>query len=186
MSVTAFIKSIFTKQGPADRRRGRLIEAPRNYFVNESVLQATHSHLQREGRNFHEGLVYWIGWYSEESCIVTSVLVPRSVSRYGGVTVSTEEMARINNALRQADLLLVAQIHTHPGDHGHSAGDDGNAVSSLPGFLSIVVPNFAQAEDLVLSESYVHRYQGAGRWCYLQPDEVSKLIHIDPFMIPKP
>ena len=183
MSVTAFIKSIFTKERPVERRRSCLIETPRNYFVNESVLQATHSHLKGEGRKLLEGLVYWLGWYSEESCIVNSVLVPRGNSRHRGVTVSTEEMVRINTVLRQADLLLVAQIHTHPGDHGHSAGDDGNAVSSLPGFLSIVVPNFAQTERLVLLRSYVHRYQGAGRWRCLQPDEVNKLIRIDPFAI---
>ena len=183
MSVTAFIKSFFKNERSAEPRRARLIETPRKYFVNESVLQATHSHLQGEGRNFREGLVYWLGWYSEESCIVNSVLVPRGSNSYGRVSVSTEEMARINTALHRADLLLVAQIHTHPGDHGHSAGDDGNAVSSLPGFLSIVVPNFAQTERLILTESYVHRYQSAGRWRCLKPDEVSTLIHIDPFSI---
>ncbi|MCI0724484.1 MAG: hypothetical protein L0338_36800 [Acidobacteria bacterium] len=171
-----------TPQRPASRRCV-LIRQPEKYFVGDKVIQETYQHLKQEGMNDREGLVYWAGWYLDGVCVVTSALVPRGKSRYGGVQVPTDEMIRAANLLRKLDLLLVAQIHTHPGDHGHSPGDDVSAVSSLPGFLSIVVPNFARKASLDLEECYFHRYLGKGRWQELSGEESKKLIHIDPARI---
>jgi hypothetical protein len=125
-------------------------------------------------------LVYWAGWYENPGCIVTTALIPHGINRWGGVRVPTEEMIRIGELLRRLDLLIVAQIHTHPGDHGHSGGDDVSAVSSVPGFLSIVVPNFDQFDSLPLERCYFHRYLEGGRWSEITGSGAVDLVHIDP------
>ncbi len=177
-------KLLWGRRGRPDQRvasrRSRVNRWPRTYFVSSAVIDATHKHLRGEGRRPCEGLVYWAGWYEGSICIVTTALIPRSISRWGGVRVPTEEMIRIGETLRRLDLLIVAQIHTHPGDHGHSGGDDVNAVSSAPGFLSIVVPNFDQSVSLPLERCYFHRYLEGGRWVEITGHGAVDLIHIDP------
>lgn len=167
----------------ASRRRETVLPWPERYYINSAVIEKTYAHLKREGMKPTEGLVYWAGWYLNNVCLVTSLLVPSGFSRYGGVCVPTQEMVRIARLMRGFDLFIVAQVHTHPGDHGHSGGDDVNAVSSVPGFLSIVVPNFAQAATLRLEDCYLHRYLGKGRWRELPSAESKRLIQVDPLEI---
>jgi hypothetical protein len=174
-----------TEQEPL-KRRSRARPWPKAYFVSSSVINATHRHLRREGRKSCEGLVYWAGWYEGPVCIVTTALIPRAIGRWGGVRVPTEEIIRIAELVRALDLLIVAQIHTHPGDHRHSGGDDVNAVSSVPGFLSIVVPNFDQFDILPLERCYFHRYLRGGSWIEIARSRAMDLVHIDPVRLSQP
>jgi hypothetical protein len=56
-----------------------------------------------------------------------------------------------------------AQIHTHPGMAFHSATDDQFPVVSQPGFISIVIPNFAMG-TVSFDDAWVGRLEANGRW----------------------
>jgi hypothetical protein len=56
-----------------------------------------------------------------------------------------------------------AQMHTHPGAAYHSGRDDEFAAVQTPGFLSIVVPGFAQRSD-DLTGAHVEEISETGAW----------------------
>ena len=68
---------------------------------------------------------------------------------------------------------MLAQVHTHPGDFGHSPGDERNAVCFKIGFISIVVPNFA-APDTDFDDFYVYSYCEHWKWHLFSSAEVKK------------
>ncbi|MCR4347871.1 MAG: hypothetical protein NUV55_11810 [Sulfuricaulis sp.] len=65
-------------------------------------------------------------------------------------------LARENRVIR-------AQIHTHPGQAFHSATDDQFPVVSQPGFISIVIPNFARGA-VSLGEAWIGQLGADGHW----------------------
>jgi len=55
------------------------------------------------------------------------------------------------------------QVHTHPAEAFHSATDDEWPVVHMPGFLSLVIPNFAKGEP-GLEGCHLAELQEGGRW----------------------
>ena len=63
------------------------------------------------------------------------------------------------------DQVLIAELHSHPpGAGGQNAVDAANGATTYPGFLTIVVPNFANPlfYDLQRTTSMSMRRQGGG------------------------
>ncbi len=69
---------------------------------------------------------------------------------------------------------IAAQIHTHPGAAFHSATDDHWPIISQPGFISIVIPNFAQ-EPVLLKEAWVGRLDADGDWRAVPADTMVEI-----------
>jgi hypothetical protein len=59
-------------------------------------------------------------------------------------------------------------VHTHPGSTFHSSRDDGMALIYVPGFLSLVIPNFGLGEPS-LEDAYLAVLDASGRWQELNP-----------------
>lgn len=68
-----------------------------------------------------------------------------------------------------------AQIHTHPGRAFHSDTDDQFPVVSQPGFISIVIPNFAMGR-MSLDDAWVGRLEPDGRWQAVAVDTAIEII----------
>jgi len=137
------------------------------------VFEATHSHLKELGCKGEEGLVFWVGAFGQNGeCFVTGCLIPKVSSSQGGVRIPTEKMATIADEVRKRDLLIVAQVHSHPGRFGHSTVDEVKAVSCRRGFVSIVVPDFGQQRNLDLTQCLVYEYLTSGEWRMLMLDEI--------------
>jgi hypothetical protein len=54
-------------------------------------------------------------------------------------------------------------VHTHPEEAFHSPTDDRFAIVQSPGFLSLVIPNFAQGE-VGFDDAYLTEIQHSGKW----------------------
>jgi hypothetical protein len=65
---------------------------------------------------------------------------------------------------------ICAQIHTHPGPAFHSKTDDLHPIIHVPGFVSIVVPDFARGP--ALRRSYVAEIDESGGWRKRAPNLV--------------
>jgi len=65
---------------------------------------------------------------------------------------------------------IKAQVHTHPGVAFHSATDDRWPIVSQPGFLSIVIPDFAMG-DVSLKGAWIGRLGEDGTWHRVTPAE---------------
>ena len=112
-------------------------------LIPRSLLRETLDHLD-DGLNC-EAIAYWAGVQDGEDIRVTRLITPRSYRGEGYVVVPVEEVSRVVNECVSLDDFLVAQLHTHPADEGHSELDDCGTVSKRDGFISLVVPFYARS-----------------------------------------
>lgn len=144
------------------------------YYITSTLLNETLATLRKRGCRQQESIVLWAGKLNEDSKeahILTSI-VPKKGHWGGGVTLKYSFLLKLNDELHKRELLLLSQVHTHPGDFGHSLGDELNAVSYRLGYISIVVPNFANY-SVSFYDSYFYEYIGNWKWCLLTKDEVA-------------
>jgi len=154
-------------------RRSRVCPSISKYHIQKNVLSQTSEHLKKFGKKKSEALVFWAGWLDEKcEAHVTSCKIPENINWGGGVKVELDGMLQLMNELVKEDLILLAQIHSHPGDFGHSYGDDLSAASYRKGYVSIVVPNYGLIKLQDLSSCYVHEYDQNWKWSLLNEKEV--------------
>ena len=72
--------------------------------------------------------------------------------------------------LADREMGIRVQIHTHPGAAFHSLTDDAFPIIHTPGFLSLVIPNFAMG-PVGLSNAFLAEIQSDGHWCEVRCDE---------------
>ena len=107
-----------------------------------SVLTETIRMMADCGKSQCECVIYWTGPAVNDGTVDGWEHPAHRRSPYGyqiddtWLTQYWFQLARQGRAIR-------AQVHTHPGLAFHSETDDHWPVVTQPGFLSIVVPNFA-------------------------------------------
>jgi len=90
--------------------------------------------------------------------------------------VPLEEMWRMSEALYRDRQRIAGQFHTHPGAAFHSNADNEGLFLPVPGYLSVVVPRFAEAGLSSFRSCYATRYMGGGCWEEIpQPDIVARI-----------
>lgn len=137
-------------------------------LVTPEVVHATLEHFRNVGAQGSEGLAIWAGPSSTGAdWQATCAIIPRQTglrSDHGiAVTVSGEELHRLNVFLYQNQLRLITQVHSHPTHAYHSEMDDEYAIATELGALSIVVPYFGNDQDDI-SESAVYRLMPRRWW----------------------
>lgn len=156
------------------------------FSISDALIADTVEFLQEVGENGFEGLVFWAGSVRAESptvvdvvgCITPDQTLVRSEDGVG-LHVDGDELFRVNAMLYRKRLLLVGQVHSHPSSAYHSKTDDRYAVVTIPGGVSIVVPNFAR-DGFSLDTVAVYRLNAEGGWTEVTGDAAQQLIHIEP------
>jgi len=166
-------------------RRTRLAAFIERYYIPRYLFERSIEVLRKRGRVKQEGLVLWAGAtaINAEEAYVLSLIVPRRGHWGGGVRLGIETLLKLSKELEKRDLQLLAQVHTHPRNFGHSLGDENMATSFRLGYLSIVIPDFALVEVRDLSTCYVYEYQGNFKWRLLENDEIDQRFVIEDFLI---
>jgi hypothetical protein len=159
---------------PNKPRRKRLVKFIKRYYIPRNLFEASIKVLKKRGCRKQEGIVLWAGAPSPngEEAYLVSFIVPRRGHWGGGVRLDTRVLLNLCEELEKRDLLLLAQVHTHPGDFGHSLGDERRALSYRIGYISVVIPNFALHDIHDLSTCYVYEYVGNWKWKLLKRNEV--------------
>lgn len=152
-------------------RRKSIHVAPKIFYIPRYLFDETIKFLRSKGRIGHEGYIFWAGSTEADRAYVTTCLIPQVPTYRGRVHVDSAKMLAIQDELINRDLVLLCQIHTHPGDFGHSQGDEENAASFHEGFVSIVVPNFAKLR-IRLADCYVYQYDLESGWSSLSKEEI--------------
>lgn len=154
----------------------------RTITVPQACIDVVHAHLRRAGQEGYEGMGLWLGTQQGDRFVVTHGFVPtqKHIKTADGVcvVVGSDELHRINVGLYRQKLMMVAQIHSHPGRAYHSSTDDEFAVATAVGCLSLVIPNFAR-EPFSLLRAAIYRLDSTGRWRALSPSDVAQLIRIE-------
>jgi hypothetical protein len=166
-------------------RRTRLVTFIKRYYIPRYLFEKSIKVLRKRGLLKQEGLVLWAGAAatdSEEAYIV-SLIVPEKGHWGGGVRLDIKTLLKLSEELEKRDLQLLAQVHTHPGNFGHSLGDENRATSFRLGYVSIVIPDFALIDVRDLSMCYVYEYRGNFKWRLLGDDEMNRRFFIEDSVI---
>lgn len=121
--------------------------------------------LQRCGRGECECAVYWTGPTCEDR--VDLIEHPNHNRSAFGYEVHDNWLTEFWKRLAESKRSAKVQVHTHPGQAFHSATDDQWPLVSQPGFLSIVIPNFATGQPS-LENTWIGCLQPDGTWRHLK------------------
>jgi hypothetical protein len=132
-------------------------------IVGRDVLPETFDALRTCGEGRRECVVYWTGPI-DAADTVDGIVQPPHEADWGWYEIDQPWLTRFFLELRAARRCVRAQIHTHPGAQTrHSPTDDGFAVAPHTGFVSIVLPHFAQG-SVSLDGAYVAELAADGNW----------------------
>lgn len=141
------------------------------------VLESTFNFLHEYGHEHLEAHAIWVGKKTDMVFDVLDVWFPVQINSAVSYEVPEKEEFRINVELNRQKLIAIAQIHTHPDSAFHSIIDDEGSELTLPGSLSIVIPNFGFIKQDDLSLWKVYRYTGKS-WEQLSDQGVAKICHL--------
>ena len=144
------------------------------YYIPDSVFNNTVSHLRKVGDSYKEGIAYWSGVLDKNEAHITRTIFADNYPEFQNeerfARVSLDAALKIGEEIHKNNEILFAQIHTHPAKAFHSFVDDEYPISHRIGFVSIVIPNFAQ-NITSLSKCKVFEYLGKARWSELSHQE---------------
>lgn len=163
-------------------RRKRVIPNRINcYYIPISVMEATNKILQQAGYNEKECYVWWGGYFtSDGEAQVVTALYPEIVTEFGCVHLDIHALSSLHNQLRSQDQVLLAELHTHPpGAGGQNEVDASNPAVTYPGFISIIVPEFAFPRFYDLRNTYIYEYVDSNSWHRLNSTEIQNRFVIE-------
>lgn len=124
-------------------------------LVPQAILKTTFQHLRDCGSGECECQVLWTSPWSAPQTI-TGVVHPKHRSHAGGFVLDSQGLNAMWLELATRGHGIRVQVHTHPSEAFHSPTDDRFPIVHTPGFLSLVIPNFAQGpigfQDAFLAE----------------------------------
>lgn len=156
---------------PVAPARGHLI-------VPEYVRRATECVLRGfvgpDGR--HEGIAFWAGRQDKDDQLVAGVIVPRAVHGPDFVHVSASQVGEAAHQARSRRLVLLAQVHSHPGDDTrHSDADDNLVLMAREAMFSIVVARYGDRGPTLAEGAGIHQFQD-GRWIQVSDAETALIV----------
>lgn len=157
------------------------LEQVQEFFISREVVAATEASLRTAGRRGHESFALWTGTYSDPGVLtVEHLFVPRQTAHRSEdgvcVTVSRDELDRLNRWLYAERQVLAVQLHTHPGLAYHSDTDNAYPIVTTLGGLSIVLANFGRSS--FESERTATYRLGMDGWERLDQQVAHQLIRV--------
>lgn len=156
--------SLATPQGVVSQEgagTGSLLRVPSVLFAQ------TFDQLRLCGQGRAECQILWIGPWSDPAA-VTEVVHPVHRAWRGGFVLDDAWINAFWYRLAERNEGIRAQVHTHPGRAFHSDTDDAWPILHLEGFLSLVIPNFAQG-PVTLERTYMAEMTRDGTFAPISP-----------------
>lgn len=137
--------------------------------LRKGVLDEAFEHLRRCGAGRSECVVYLTGPVDDPP-VLDGVVHPRHTAGPGGYDLDSTPIAELWGDLVASGRSIRVQVHTHPGAAYHSSRDDELALVHTPGFLSLVIPNFALG-TVGFDGAFLAERTDDGRWVRVSPAE---------------
>jgi hypothetical protein len=125
------------------------------------VLAQTFAALRRCGQGHCECVVYWTG--PNDTDAVDRVEHPLHRRSPCGYELDGDWLTGFWVRLARESRSVKAQVHTHPGEAFHSLTDDRWPIVSQPGFVSIVIPDFASG-SISFERAWIAQLDEKGVW----------------------
>jgi proteasome lid subunit RPN8/RPN11 len=148
--------------------------------INHQAVEMTLERLHHSGSSGHEGIVLWLGERKKQQSIVTHVYEPLHTADKDFFHIPPEGMRALMDCLRDNDVSVLAQVHTHPEEAFHSRADDKWAIVRHVGAMSLVLPYFARGVTPAnfISQMATFRLSQTNHWLEVPRREASSLIEV--------
>lgn len=131
------------------------------------LLDDTYAQLRWCGQRRRECQLYWVSsWRNPHR--ITRVVHPVHAATMVSVEIDGAWLNGFFLELVKRSECIRVQVHSHPGDAFHSETDDRWPALNVPGFLSLVIPNFA-AGAVGLTGAYLAEQDAIGAWKQSSP-----------------
>jgi hypothetical protein len=138
--------------------------------------------LRSRGYGRRESGAFLLGhWETASRCRVVDYLLYDDIDPHaldtGIVRLDGRHFGKLWDLCKTRGVVVVADVHTHPGGSGQSASDQANPIIARTGHLALIVPRFAAAPVRRLQVG-MYRYLGAGSWHTVAADQRRRFFHI--------
>jgi hypothetical protein len=142
--------------------------------LRREVLEQAFEHLRRCGAGQRECVVYLTGPIDAPG-LIDAAVHPTHTATGGGYEVGAGAIAELWAELLVSRRSVRAQVHTHPSAAYHSGRDDAYALIGTPGYLSLVVPDFALG-PVSLDRAFLAERTHDGDWAAMSANEWLEII----------
>lgn len=148
--------------------------------VHKDLVRLTLEEILKAGQIQNERLILWLGLNNSDGQEITELFVPDQINECDYFHLSSESMSKLFQHLRENNLRIIAQVHSHPREAFHSFADSNGAIIRHEGALSLVVPNFGSGtnESNFLDNTAVFSLSNRNKWLLVQRQYVEKFIKI--------
>lgn len=144
----------------------RLLGRPPDLAIPRPLWRHLLEGLRTRGGGYRESGAFLLGPPGEPRRVSTIVFydqIDPAAFDTGIIQIDGGRMADLWRICRETGLVVVADVHTHPGCAGQSESDRMHPIIAEPGHVAMILPNFA-AEPMRLDDIGLYRYLGAFRW----------------------
>lgn len=152
-------------------------------FVPSLLIDHTELVLRQAGAQAHEGFAVWAGTLAGGDAHVGTLVVPRATTDAWHGEIAPETTAKVLTALDERDLVPVVQLHSHPRRAFLSGTDAIRPLVAVPGFISVVIPDFGFVDLADLGRWSAHQFVSQGHWRELDRRERARRFIIDDSVI---
>jgi hypothetical protein len=132
------------------------------YRIGRGLLEDTFRHFRECGRGKEECQALWLSSWSQPD-LISLVVHPKHAAHFGGFVLHDAWLNAFWCELGDTNMGVRFQLHTHPHRAFHSRTDNEFPIIHTPGFLSLVIPNFALG-PVGFEDAYLTEIQPDGRW----------------------
>lgn len=132
------------------------------FLVPQQVLHLTFEHFRVCGSGRRECQTLWTSSWNDVHEI-TGVVHPKHRAHVGGFELDSSWLNDFWLRLAERREGVRIQVHTHPGEAFHSHTDDAFPIVHSPGFLSLVIPRFAEG-DVGFKDAFLAELGPDGRF----------------------
>jgi hypothetical protein len=155
---------------------------PSAWKIPETALQRSLEEMAIDGAVGREGVTMWLGSYERETASITHVAVLRGPGVRKApkfLQISSDLVNDLTDVAIERGLTLIGQIHSHGAYFGTdlSPTDRLNGIS-VPGYLSVVAPDYAMRPATTISECGVHIFEQRTGWRRFSPPEITQRIRM--------
>jgi len=148
---------------------------PKILILSAPLWQSTLQALARYGPRRVEAACLWYGDRKDDAARALAVGIPRQVNRARNFEIPADALAELNQLMSDG-LVVVAQVHSHPGScTTHSPWDNAMMVSRK--IFSLVIPHYA-ARPCDPAAAGIHVHDGA-RWIKLAPTVTQEHLRVE-------
>ena len=132
-----------TQVGTMTEERLPRPERPVFLVLEPEAVTATQQILRFTSAGVREALVLWAGRALDNGhASISHIIEPNCVATKEVLVVPNDERLDVANFLRHEELLVFADLHTHPGPAYLSTADRARPFSIRSGFYALVVPDY--------------------------------------------